>query len=284
MATFEKQKQSMRKSKKNSKKQNRLARNRKTIQRGGVSNSCTLDASTTGSTLRYNSGANLHNVNPQANLDNMNWGGYGSPVPLGSSIVGGGNKCGDDGVGTSNPKSETFKQYLDNMSHKLDLTIGGSPTKKQKQPQKQKQKQKQKQYGGGYTTDPSEFIGGRPVYKAYDDCCPPAIIGGNLMFGAPDQPVCGFGAVRGGGTRKLMNKITHNKQHSKKQLGKKQSRKQMKKQSKYQHGGDFNSVGRSKPASYGDAFNGAPGVFAYPDDMSKRTFDETQPNYSVNAI
>ena len=128
--------------------------------------------------------------------------------------------------------------------------------------------------GGGFTTDPSEFIAGQPVYKSYDDCCPPAIVNGNLKFGAPDQPVCGFGAVRGGSrkTKKQQGKKLHSKkskQHSKKSK---------------QRGGDWNAVGRSKPAVYSDAFNGPKGVFAYPEDMTKRTFDETQPNYSVNAI
>ena len=270
MANFRKgEKHSMRKSKKNTNRsrQSRNLRKHRT-QRGGVSNACTLDASTNGGMLMYNAGANLHNTNPQASLDLDNkYIAYGGPVPLGSNILqGGASKCGDEGVGTSNIKSSTFKQYLDNINHKLDLNMGG----------------------GGFTTDPGEFIAGQPVYKGYDDCCPPAIVNGNLKFGAPDQPVCGFGAVRGGSrkTKKEHNTKQHNKkQNSKKQNSKKhnsKSRKQM--QMQKQMGGDWNAVGRSKPAVFSDAFNGPKGVFAYPDDMSKRTFDETQPNYSVNAI
>jgi hypothetical protein len=252
MANFRKQKQSMRKSKKNHSRKNRKQRARRT-QRGGVSNACTLDASTNGGMLMYNVGANLHNTNPQASLDLDNkYMAYGGPVPLGSNILqGGANKCGDEGVGTSKPKSETFQQYLDSVNQQLDLNMGG----------------------GGFTTDPSEFIAGQPVYKSYDDCCPPAIVNGNLKFGAPDQPICGFGAIRGGSRK------------TKKQRGKKNKsnyRKQMQKQ--MQKGGDWNAVGRSKPAMFSDAFNGPKGVFAYPEDMTKRTFDETQPNYSVNAI
>lgn len=135
------------------------------------------------------------------------------------------------------------------------------------------------QTGGGFSTDPSEFIAGQPVYKPYDDCCPPAIINGNLKFGAPDQPICGFGAVRGGSrkTKRQYSKTNNGKKGKSKQHGSK-ARKQK------QHGGDWNSVGKSKPAMFSDAFNGQKSVFAYPDDMSKRTFDETQPNYSVNAI
>jgi hypothetical protein len=262
MTNFKKQKQSMRKSKKNSKSRSGYNSN---IQKGGVSNACMLNASTSGGSLIYNAGANLHNTNPQASLDLDNkYMAYGGPVPLGSNILqGGANKCGDEGVGTSNFKNSTFQQYLNNVNQQLGLNMDG----------------------GGFTTDPSEFIAGQPVYKSYDDCCPPAIVGGNLKFGGPDQPVCGFGAVRGGSrkTKKEHSKKYSKKQHSKKQYSKIHGKKN-KSNYRKQMGGDWNTVGRSKPAVFSDAFNGPPGVFAYPDDMSKRSFDETQPNYSVNAI
>ena len=54
--------------------------------------------------------------------------------------------------------------------------------------------------------------------------------------------------------------------------------------SKKQRGGDFTGFKSSRPADYGSAFNGAPGVFNYPEDMTKRTFEETQPVWSPNAI
>ena len=260
----QKQKQSMRKS-----KQQRKSRSRKNygncsdprIQRGGVSNSCVLDTSMSGGMSRCQPGTNLHNTNPQASLDLDNkFMAYGGTVPLGANILqGGASKCGDDGVGTSNPKSETFKQYLNNLNNKLDVAVGG-----------------------GFSTDPSEFIAGLPVYKGYDDCCPPAIVGGQLKFGAPDQAVCGFGAVKGGSRKRMnnMNNMKKTKKHlSKKQLNKKRSNVQRR-----QRGGDWTSSTRSKPAVYSEAFNGPKGVFAYPDDMSKRAFDEVQPNYSVNAL
>jgi hypothetical protein len=228
-------------------------RNRKPkTQRGGVANACVLDVAMNGrSQGMCGAGANLHNINPQAGLDlDSRFMEYGTPVPLGANIVQGGGKCGDDGVGTGNPKNNTFKSYLENLDKQLDISH---------------------QRGGGFSTDPSEFIAGMPVYKAYDDCCPPAIVGGKLQFGAPDQPVCGFGAVKGGGRKKKSTKRGNRKHRS----GKK---------SKVQRGGDFTNIGRSKPAAYADAFNGPMGVFEYPDDMTKRTFDETQPNYSVRAI
>lgn len=221
-------------------------------QKGGVSNACVLDAAMNGhSQGMCGTGSNLHNINPQAGMDlDSRFMQYGNPVPLGTNILHGGGKCGDDGVGTGNPKSATFKKYLESLGKHLDIS---------------------NQRGGGFSTDPSEFIAGMPVYKAYDDCCPPAIVGGKLQFGAPGQPVCGFGAVKGGG-RNYNNK------------SKRGSNKRASKKSMVQRGGDYTGVGRSKPAAFADAFNGPMGVFEYPDDMTKRTFDEKQPNYSVRAI
>lgn len=245
---------SFRRSKNISKSCGKCSRKSRT-QHGGVANSCVLDVAMNGrSQGMCGAGSNLHNINPQAGLDlDSRFMEYGTPVPLGANIVQGGGKCGDNGVGTGNPKNNTFKSYLENLDKQLDISH---------------------QRGGGVSTDPSEFIAGMPVYKAYDDCCPPAIVGGKLQFGAPDQPVCGFGAVKGGSRCKTIKRV-----------GKKRiSKKRISKKSKVQRGGDFTGIDRSKPAAFADAFNGPMGVFEYPNDMSKRTFDETQPNYSVHAI
>ena len=276
--------QSMRKSKSRGRKNTRKNK----VQRGGVSNACVLDTATGTSVLQSNGLANLHNINPQASLDLDNkFMAYGSPVPLGSNILqGGANRCGDDGVGTSNGKSETFKQYLDNVSKKLDSPmmgganqpnnisndgLGASPS--QDIPNILPNSNNKIVSGGGFSTDPSEFIGGQPVYKAYDDCCPPAIVNGQLKFGAPDQAVCGFGAVKGGSRQNKKSKKSKKNKMSKKS-----------KVRKTQRGGDWTVATRSKPAMFDEAFNGPASVFEYPDDMSKRAFGETQPNYSPNAI
>jgi hypothetical protein len=224
-------------------------------QKGGVANACVLDVAMGGRRQSMcGTSSNLHNINPQAGMDlNSRVMKYGTRVPLGFNIVQGGSKCGDSGVGTSNPKSATFKQYLKNLDKQLDINH---------------------QSGGGVSTDPSEFIAGMPVYKAYDDCCPPAIVGGKLQFGTPGQPVCGFGAVKGGSRNKQSTRGS--KKHG--------SKKHSNKKNNVQHGGDFIGIGRSKPSTFSDAFNGPMGVFEYPDDMTKRTFDEKQPNYSVRAI
>lgn len=325
-------KQSMRKSK--SKSRGRKHTRKTKVQRGGVSNACVLDTATGTSVLQSNGLANLHNINPQASLDLDNkFMAYGGPVPLGSNILqGGSSRCGDDGVGTSNGKPETFKQYLDNVSKKLDgamtgganeptnegynnngdvpiygnnnhvdegFSQGNFPNAENDVPipndlgtsiyqiiphtplipyMHTNNKKIIPLKGGGFSTDPSEFIAGLPVYKAYDDCCPPAIVNGQLKFGAPDQAVCGFGAVKGG-SRKRVNGMKKSKKQQRKTRGRKQ-----RSHNGTQRGGDWTVATRSKPAMFDEAFNGPASVFAYPDDMSKRAFGETQPNYTPNAI
>ena len=178
----------------------------------------------------------------------------------------GGASCSNEGVGTGNPKSETFKTYLNNLNTKLDMPLKGGSSCGSSSASDNKILQR----AGGYTTDPSEFIAGMPVHKGYDDCCPPALINGSLQSGGPNTSVCGYGAMRGG--RK-------NKQNRKYNLSKTKTH-------KYKHtgGGDYVSNKHSNPANYSTAFNGPPGVFSYPVDISKRTFGELQPDYTPNAL
>jgi hypothetical protein len=250
--------------------------------------------------------ANEHNLNPQASLDLDNkFINYGGPIPLDQS--GGATKCGDDGVGTSHPRTETFKQYIKNLD--ADLTFkGGSNCGSNHMKQtggsncgsthvKQNFKggsncgsTQVKQNGAGYTVDTSQYVGGQPIYKGYDDNSPPAIIGGQIVSGQPDQPVCGNGALTGGSKRKnkkskksKSKKSKSKKSKSKKSKSKKSKKTKKSKKSRSQRGGDFLSIG-SKPAEFSTAFDGQKGVFNYPDDMMGREFGEKQPNYSVNAI
>jgi hypothetical protein len=204
----------------------------------------------------------------------------------------GGDKCADEGVGTSNFKSNTFKEYLEKLNSNFNIntiTTGGfnkmKKFSKKQYLRKNKNISRKKSYslkGSGYSSDPSEFIAGQPVYKKYDDCCPPAIIGGQLKFGGPDQPVCGFGAIVGGNRKVFKNKNNRSKSKKSKSI-KNKNNKNFKR--KFQKGGsDFNSIGNSKPAAYDTAFTGPMGVFKYPDDMKSRTFGETQPIWSANAL
>jgi len=244
------------------------------LQYGGVSPACVLNGATGTDVLYRDPNVNLHNTNPQASLDLDNkFMNYGGAVPLGNNILQGGSaKCGDEGLGGSgNGKSETFKQYLDGLTNQY--TVGGASST---------------QNGGGFTTDPSEYIAGLPVYRAYDDCCPPAIVNNKLVMGAPGQPVCGLGAVRGGARRHRSSSRKHKRSSKNNKKNKKTSNRHHKsrRSNRHQRGGaDFvYSSLRSKPAPMADAFNGPAGVFRYPDDMMTRNFGEVQPNYSVNAI
>ena len=208
------------------KSKSKKSRSMKKSQRGGNSaaNACTLQYSTGSPQYGGIGSSNLHNTNPQASLDLDNkFMGYGGPLPLGSSIVGGGSRkknkkrmsknksnrkykggsnCGDEGVGTSRPKNETFKQYLENLDTNLSSFTGGSPIPNSKPNAIQK--------GAGYSSDPSsEFIGGQPVIRPYDDNSPPALINGSLIFGSPDQPVCGPAAIVGASLDLHLDHITH---------------------------------------------------------------------------
>ena len=278
------------------KSKSKKSRSMKKSQSGGTSNACTLPYSS--QTPQYSGigTSNIHNTNPQASLDLDNkFAGYGGPVPLGSSILGGGGSCSDEGVGTGSPKENTFKQYLTNMDANLSSITGGSSCSQNKPSPNSKPNSKQR--GSGYSSDPSEFIGGQQVYKAYDDSSPPALINGQLIFGSPDQPVCGSGAISGGARRlrkkskngnnkSKKNKNGNNKsKKSKNRNNKSKKSKNRNKKRKTQKGGsDFNTLHSSKPAEYTTAFNGQPGVFKYPDDMTGRSFEGRQPNYGPDTI
>jgi hypothetical protein len=264
-----------RKAKAGKSKKSRSRRNRsKSSQKGGnASGACVLDYSNKNN--MFNADANAHNSNPQASLDLDNkFLSYAGPVPLGSSIVGGGS-CGSEGVGTSNPKSDTFKEYMTRLDENLSSVTGGNPNSNPKPNSKPNVKT-----GGGYSYDPNEFIGGQPVVKSWDDNSPPAIVGGQLVFGSPDQPICGNGAVSGGFRRNKNSSKKRSKKNSKKT--KRSKNKNMK--SSKQRGGDFTTFNNSKPAEYDQAFNGPPGVFQYPDNMMSRTFEGRQPEWNPTTV
>ena len=261
-----------------SRKNKNCSTNNKEYQKGGnASGACVLDYANKNNL--YNVGANIHNTNPQASLDlDSKYLAYGGPVPLGSAIVGGGT-CGSEGVGTANPKSETFKEYMAKLDQNLSAVTGGSS----KQNSNPKPNSKPNTVtGGGYSNDPSEFIGGLPVVRSWDDNSPPAIIGGQLVFGSPDQPICGNGAVSGGFRRNKNGSKARSKTRSKKNS--KKSKRSNRSNRSRQRGGDFTTFHNSKPAEYDQAFNGPPGVFQYPDNMMDRNFEGRQPVWDAKTI
>ena len=212
------------------------------IQKGGVSSSsaCVLDYASNGMTNPSNPSAlaNLHNLNPQASgdLDNK-FMMYGGPVPLGQ--MGGGNKCGDDGVGTSNPKSETFKQYLNTIDEQLSFS-GGNRNNNNNNNDNENNNNNNTIYnsnnddennnnsqintleGGDYTVNPEQFIAGKPVIDGYDHDNPPAIINGKLVMpgatmigGDANRQLCGNGATRGGSKTSKRNSRQNKKKTNK---------------------------------------------------------------------
>ena len=285
------------KSKKNRKNNNKTSRKGKRlsskIQKGG--SSCVVDYS---SSKLGNLGigtANLHNQ-PQAAGDFLPFDNkfmlYGGPVPLGQ--MGGSSKCGDDGVGTSNPKSETFKEYINTLDKQLSFK-GGNRNNNSLESNKSNSYSDNSSNdktlkGGDYTVNPEQFIAGKPVIDGYDHENPPAIIAGKLVMpgatmtgGAINPQLCGSGATRGGSKKSKRN---HKSKKYNKKTRKSKSKRYNKKNNrnyKMQKGGEFVSIG-SKPAAYSEAFNGPAGVFKYPDDMSQREFGAKQPVYGVNAI
>jgi len=273
------------------------------IQKGGVSSgrACVLDYATNGM-KNPNALANLHNLNPQASgdLDNK-FMLYGGPVPLGQ--MGGANKCGDDGVGTSNPKSETFKQYLNTIDEQLSFKGGNrnqnddndNDNDNDNDSNHNDENNNNKSNinslkGGDYSVNPEQYIAGKPVIDGYDHENPPALINGKLVMpgavlsgGDGNRQLCGNGATRGGSKKSKRNSKRNSKKNKRKTRKSKRQNKKKNNSSKMQKGGDFVSIG-SKPAVFSEAFNGPDGVFQYPDDMTKRDFAAKQPNYGVNAI
>lgn len=127
------------------------------------------------------------------------------------------------------------------------------------------------QSAGGVSVNVEEMIAGQPRYDSYDDCCQPALVGGKLVSGAASgsQPACG---AQYGGKKHTKSKKS---KKSKKPKGNKKGKGKGKKRTKKQKGGQ-----KSKPSEF--PFKGENSNFSQ--DMKEHTFDETQPDYSVNAI
>lgn len=125
--------------------------------------------------------------------------------------------------------------------------------------------------GGGVSVNVEEMIAGQPRYDSYDDCCQPGLVGGKLVQGAASgsQPACGaqYGGKKHNKKAKKSKKVKKSKKSKKGKKGKKGTKKQK--------GGK-----KSQPANF--PFKGDKSNFSQ--DMKDHTFDETQPDYSVNSI
>ena len=112
------------------------------------------------------------------------------------------------------------------------------------------------QKGSGYSSDPSQNIGKQLVYKAYNDCNPPSIIGGTLKMTNCNQS---------GGKKSTKRKSSSKRKSSKRKSSKRKSSKQCGGMpSKFPFSGKQKSV--------------------YSGDMKDRTFGGRQPSWKSTDV
>ena len=165
--------------------------------------------------------------------------------------------------GSKNKPNSAFSYYLDSLAKTLDIKKGGA-----------------------YSVDVENMIAGRPVYKSYEDCSPPVVLGGKLV----DKP-CGTGCNLTGGKRSKKSKKlsrrnrkrngkTKNKRGGAK-IQRKSKRKSAKSVNKMRRKRKTQSAGgRLAPNKY--PFEGEDNVMT--PDMSKRQFGCRQPKWNPKCV
>ena len=217
-------------------------------QRGGVAPSCVSSVDT--SRYTCHKAANLHN-NRQTSRD------LDSAFSKASGMKGGARH--PSGCGCSSNTTD-FKGYLKQVGQQLG------------------------QSGGGVSTMVEDMVGGQPVYRAYDDCCPPSLIGGKLNFGQPGRPGCGAGMTGGARKSKKSSKSNYSKKNSKARKTRKYSKSKKTNKTKKtnknrkQRGGHYN---RSKPANYPNAHETNKSHFG---EVTEKDFTQRQPFFNEMSI
>ena len=222
-------------------------------QKGGVAPACVSGVDV--SKYTCSGGANIHN-NPQGAKD------LDAAFTKASKMSGGGKKH-PSGCGCSSSTTE-FNQYLKEVGRQLG------------------------QSGGGVTTLVDEMIAGQPVFKAYDDCCPPSLVGGKLKFGAPGKSTCGSG-MRGGAKKskrssysRRSNKRSQSKESNKRSQSRRSSkskgRARKMNRSRKQKGGHYKN---SKPAQYPKAHETTKSHFG---EVTEKDFTQRQPFFNEMSI
>jgi len=215
-------------------------------------------------------------VNPDGNsqsLQDLDAEFMKSPGPSGA-MSGGGSGCGDEGTNTSY-KTQTFKDLMGQINSNIDNNMTSL----------------NKQYGGGaaFSVNPEQFIAGRPVIVGYDNKLTPAILNGRYVASS-GGPGSSCGQVGGSRRKSKSHRKSKSKSKSKssrktKSKSKSKSRKVSRRSRKQQRGGgDFTSVGSSKPAAYCDAFNGPASDLRDPVTFATRNFAGRQPFWGPDAI
>jgi hypothetical protein len=222
-------------------------------QKGGVAPSCVSGVDV--SRYTCGGGANIHN-NPQGSKD------LDAAFTKASGMKGGGAKhpsgCGCTGSSTD------FKGYLNEVKRQLG------------------------QSGGGVSTMVEDMIAGQPVYKSYDDCCPPSLVGGKLKFGAPGKSTCGSG-MRGGAKKsrkssksrrssKSSKSSKSNKRSQSRRSSKSKGRAHKMNKSRKQKGGHYKN---SKPSHYPKAHETTKSHFG---EVTEKDFSQRQPFFNEMSI
>jgi hypothetical protein len=226
-------------------------------QRGGVAPSCVSGVDT--SRYTCHKATNLHN-NLQASKD------LDAVFSKVSGMKGGGS-VHPSGCGCSS-KSSDFKGYLNEVKSQLGQSG---------------------QSGGGVSTMVEDMVAGQPVYRSYDDCCPPSLIGGKLNFGQPGRPSCGAGMAGGARVNKTSknsksrkNRKNRNNKKTKKVEKVRKTRKsnKSKKSNKRQkqRGGHYSN---SKPAKYPNAHETNKSHFG---EVTEKDFSQRQPFFNEMSI
>ena len=211
-------------------------------QRGGVAPSCVSGVDTSRYTCHKST--NLHN-NPQASRD------LDATFSRASGMKGGSRH--PSGCGCSSSTTD-FKGYLKQVGQQLG------------------------QSGGGVSTMVEDMVGGQPVYKAYDDCCPPSLIGGTLKFGQPGRPSCGAGMTGGSRKSSKTSKVNKGKKNSKVRKTRKSNKSGKSNKIQKQRGGHYS---RSKPAKYPGAHDTNKSHFG---EVSEKDFTQRQPFFNEMSI
>ncbi len=131
------------------------------------------------------------------------------------------------------------------------------------------------QTGGGYSILPEVQFQGMAGRAKYDDCCPPAFIGGRGVMD-PVGSTCGpLSQAGGSATVKYLKKFA--KKHPKKSVTRKTRAKHTK---KYRASEQRGGCGKMRPGAYPESLNGEPSDFNY---MGKHlTYDGKQPFWGVS--
>jgi len=213
-------------------------------QKGGVAPSCVSGVDV--SRYTCGGGANIHN-NPQGSKD------LDAAFTKASGMKGGGSKH-PSGCGCSESSTD-FKGYLNEVKRQLG------------------------QSGGGVSTMVEDMIAGQPVYKSYDDCCPPSLVGGKLKFGAPGKSTCGSG-MRGGAkkSRRSSKSRRSNKRSQSRRSSKSKGRARKMNRSRKQKGGHYKN---SKPAQYPKAHETTKSHFG---EVTEKDFSQRQPFFNEMSI